>query len=164
MSNKSALLILGLALIVGLSSCGIFRKNNPSPTYLYSELNNLWVEKKAYYPNDTIRLNFSTKHPDELGLMDPDGNFYYLVYGPQVKTITNGQPIMTVAQFRPITFLEIIPSNTKANPHNVEFSGNINPFTKSGEYIFLLSQNLSTDAIGPAESVTIQYIHQQARP
>ncbi len=122
------------------------------------------MEKKSYHQDDTIRLNLSTTHPDELGLVDPDGNFFYLVYGPQVETITNGKPIMTVAQFRPITFIEIVPSTFKANPHNVRYSGNIKPFTQSGEYTFMISQNLSTDAMGAAETLKFLYMHEKKGP
>lgn len=157
--------LLPLLLFITLlsSSCSSKLFSNKKKAYQYSELKNMWVENKEYFLGDTIRLFFSENHPGELGSKTPDGSFFYLVYMPSLSTTPGVKPIMSYQHFKKTNMLELIPGVTKANPHDVRYNSNKPLFTKSGTYTIFLGENLSTDAIGPAESIHIRYTHEKRK-
>jgi hypothetical protein len=159
--KKISILLFAFTLLSGCSK-SIFNRNKQ--TLLYSELRNMWIEKQEYFLGDTIRLYFKENHPGELGVKTPSDNFFYLIYTPTLSTIPGVKSMLPHHHFKKVNILEIIPATTKANPHDTRFTGNQLIFTESGIYTFLLSENLSTDAFGPAETLTLRYNHTHRKP
>lgn len=164
MSRKNLVLI---ALAIGVLTMACNRKmssRSSKNTMVYSELKNMWVDQGPYYKGESIKVFFADGHPEELGIKNPNGDFFYLVYIPGLKTIPNASPLVSQTKFKQLKEVELVAGVTRANPHNVKYKGNQPVFTKSGTYTLLLSKNLSTDAAGPAETIKIEYIHQKRPP
>lgn len=162
-SKKIALLALAIAMLTMACNRKMSSKST-GKTMIYSELKNMWVEKGPYYKGESIKVFFADGHPEELGIKNPDGDFYYLVYISGLETIPNASPLISQTKFKQLKEIELIAGVTRANPHNIKYKGNQPIFTKSGNYTLLLSKNLSTDAAGPAETIKIEYVHKSRPP
>lgn len=162
-SKKMALLALSIAMLTMACNRKMSSKS-AGKTMIYSELKNMWVDKGPYYKGESIQVFFADGHPEELGIKNPDGDFYYLVYIPGLETIPNASPLVSQTKFKQVKEIELIAGVTRANPHNIKYKGNQPIFTKSGNYTLLLSKNLSTDAAGPAETIQIEYVHKPRPP
>jgi hypothetical protein len=156
-----------LLTVIFISASACSQKLNRSKTgvsFSYSEYKNMWMIGKDYYEGDTILINFAKEHPAELGIKNPDGDFFYLVYHPEIPTIKNGKPVYSFKEFKTVETLKMDPSIFKANPHDLQFNGNIRVFVKPGEYELFLGDNLSTDDGTPKEKLKIQFKGKRTKP
>ncbi|MEY3194099.1 MAG: hypothetical protein RIQ78_195 [Bacteroidota bacterium] len=122
----------------------------------------VWVEKGDCYMDETIELNFSQPHANTLGVMDPDGNFFYLVF-PAECTMGNLKPLVSSEGFSSLTALSICPATLKADPYIYGVLENQPVFTKSGVYRFILGDNLHVDDESALNIVSVVYKHDTHR-
>jgi hypothetical protein len=118
----------------------------------------IWVENKQAFLGDTILLRFQKKHPEFLGVIDPDGKFFYLVF-PASESIDKLKPLVDSKVFLRLDRLEIPTAHLKADPYEYGVVENQAVFTKSGAYDFILGDNLHTDDPTAVYRVKVRYKH-----
>ena len=120
----------------------------------------MWVEDRTtFYKGETIELHFRMPHAQYLGVMDPSGHFFYLVY-PSEDAQGDLHPVVTSADFMQMTDFKIVTNWCFADPYTYGVSQNKPVFTQSGKYIFILGENLHVDDPNELERVEIDYLHQ----
>ena len=169
-------------LLIGLSSITVFLASSPKlgklPTAVEIhpvEVNviaatvptaKIWVESPAvFYKNETIELRFAAPNAPFLGVVDPSGHFFYLVY-PKEQATGSLKPLVDSAHFIEMSSLKINTSTFKADPYTYGVSKNQPVFTKSGKYTFILGENLHVDDPELLDQLVIEYIHasRQSKP
>ena len=104
----------------------------------------MWAQTAPVYKGEKFDLSFETPHPMYLGAIDPDGNFFYVIFPVEpgqgkLKPLTDG------VQFAKQTSLTINTAMLKADPYVYGILENQPVFTKSGTYRFILGETLHTD-------------------
>ncbi len=122
----------------------------------------MWVENEQAFMGETILLRFQTPHPQFLGVVDPDGKFFYIVF-PAAQSMGNLTPLVDSKAFVRLDRLEISTTQLKADPYKYGVTENQPVFTKSGAYAFILGDNLHTDDPTTMHRVKVKYKH-TARP
>lgn len=122
----------------------------------------MWVENEQAFLGETILLRFQTPHPQFLGVVDPDGKFFYIVF-PAASAVGNLTPLVDSKAFVRLDRLEISTAQLKADPYKYGVTENQPVFTKSGAYAFILGDNLHTDDPTTMHRVKVKYKH-TARP
>lgn len=133
--------------------------NAPLPT---TRAPKMWVENEQAFLGETILLRFQTPHPQFLGVVDPDGKFFYIVF-PAASAVGNLTPLVDSKAFVRLDRLEISTAQLKADPYKYGVTENQPVFTKSGAYAFILGDNLHTDDPTTMHRVKVKYKH-VARP
>lgn len=122
----------------------------------------MWANSSDLYKNETLQLHFSLPHPQFLGVIDPDGHFYYVVF-PAENGVGELQPFVSSERFENLKTLKITTSTFKADPYIYGVLENQPVFTKSGTYRFLLGDNLHVDDESTITVLNVKYTH-AARP
>lgn len=122
----------------------------------------MWTNSAVVYKGETLRLHFSTPHPRYLGVIDPDGHFYYVVF-PEENSSGKLKPLMDSERFGKVKSLKINTSSFKADPYTFGVLENKKVFTKSGAYRFVLGDNLHVDDTDAVTVLKVRYKH-SARP
>jgi hypothetical protein len=122
----------------------------------------MWADQSTVYKDESLTLLFSTPHDSRLGVIDPDGNFFYVVY-PTDAASGALQPLMDSRKFEWINCLKITTKYFKADPYTYGVYENRAVFTKSGTYRFILGDNLHTDDETLVTFLNIEYRH-ETRP
>ncbi|HMX41405.1 MAG TPA: hypothetical protein PK971_12700 [Saprospiraceae bacterium] len=122
----------------------------------------MWIEKPTLYQGETLQLHFRTPNAPYLGVVDPKGKFYYVVF-PTDQAVGKLQPLVSSQQFRNLSVLSISLADFKADPYTHGVYENQPVFTQSGTYTFILGENLHTDQSSTLHKVSVQY-HHQPRP
>lgn len=117
-----------------------------------------WTEKEVYYRNDAIELHFAVPHAANLGVIDPDGKFFYLVF-PDEFANDGLRPVMDSEIFPQMGALTIYPATLKADPYTYGVLENQRVFTKSGTYRFILGDDLHVDNESSLNIISIKYRH-----
>lgn len=120
----------------------------------------LWVEKNDCFKDESFVLHFASPHAATLGVIDPDGKFFYLVF-PADKAIGNLKPLIASEQFVNLNALNITPALLSADPYTYGVLENQPVFTKSGTYRFVLGDNLHVDDDSNLHVVRIKYVHKK---
>ena len=159
-------LILALP-AVGLLFTGltIFPKtphNSPScaPEAQKQERPALWIDKSECFKDETFELHFVLPHATTLGMIDPDGHFFYLVF-PAECTSGKLTPLVSSEAFTQMRSLTICPATLKADPYQYGVLENQPVFTKSGVYRFILGENLHVDDESALNVVSVRYKHKK---
>lgn len=118
----------------------------------------VWTEKQVYYRNDAIELHFSLPHAANLGILDPDGRFFYLVF-PNEFVCGDLRPFMDSNLFSQTGVLTLFPASLKADPYTYGVLENQRVFTKSGTYRFILGDDLHVDDESSLTIHSIRYKH-----
>ncbi len=118
----------------------------------------MWTDNISLFRGETLRLHFATPHGSYLGVIDPDGHFFYVVF-PAEQGVGKLTPFVTSEQFVSLDELLIPTSTFKADPYTDGVLENKRVFTKSGVYRFLLGDNLHTDDTQFLDVVKIRYRH-----
>lgn len=130
----------------------------PIPKFQNS-IKKFWLEASpVFYRNETIDLHFAAPNAPFLGVVDPSGHFFYLVY--PIESATGGlKPVVESDLFIEMTSLKINTRSFKADPYQYGVSTNQPVFTKSGKYTFILGENLHVDNPDELAQVVVEYIH-----
>jgi len=122
----------------------------------------MWTKAATLYKNETIELQFAAPNAAYLGVVDPKGHFFYVVFP---KETAEGQlkPLVDSKRFVPMTSLPINTGTLKADPYIYGVYENQPVFTQSGTYTFILGDNLHVDDPELVHKLTVKYVH-KARP
>ena len=114
------------------------------------------LDKKECFKDESFELLFQTPHAGSLGVIDPDGKFFYLVF-PEACTVGELKPLVSSEQFVALSRLRIAPASLKADPYIFGVDENRPVFTKSGTYRFILGDDLHVDDESMVSIVSIRY-------
>ncbi len=117
----------------------------------------IWTDATVIYKGDSFSLHFRTPNAPYLGVVDPKGRFFYIVF-PQESALGDLKPLVDSKHFAQMQTLKI-GTALKADPYTYGVYENQPVFTCSGTYTFLLGENLHIDDPAFLSKVTIQYIH-----
>jgi hypothetical protein len=122
----------------------------------------IWASKKLLYKGETLALQFAAPNPNFLGVVDPSGHFFYVVF-PLDAAVGKLKPFIDSEQFASVSNLKLNTRTFKADPYQYGVYTNQRVFTKSGTYTFIMGENLHVDDPEFVEKVEIQYVH-ESRP
>ncbi len=131
----------------------------PAPPALTAKM---WVKKSTLYQGETLELHFQAPNAPYLGVIDPTGHFFYIVF-PAEASVGKLKPLVDSQKFEPLSLLSISLTDFKADPYTYGVYENQAVFTQSGTFTFLLGDNLHTEEVTGIETLTVQY-HHQPRP
>jgi hypothetical protein len=131
----------------------------PAATHTATPL--MWTSQKNLYKGDILELHFAQPHPEYLGVIHPDGRFFYVIY-PKETSVGNLYPLMDSQVFSQLSSISIETAHLSADPYTYGVFENQPVFTKSGVYRFILGSNLHVDDERSIDIVKIQYQHQAA--
>ena len=122
----------------------------------------MWTKTATLYKNETFELRFAAPNAPYLGVIDPTGHFFYVVFP---KEAAEGQlkPLVDSKRFVTMTSLSINTGTLQADPYIYGVYENQPVFTQSGTYTFILGANLHVDDPALVHKVTVKYVH-KARP
>jgi hypothetical protein len=118
----------------------------------------MWSKQKTVYQGDYIELQFAPQHAGYLGVLAPDGRFFYLIY-PLESSVGALTPIMDSRDFIQKTSLVLSTGTLRADPYTHGVLENQPVFTQSGTYRFILGENLHTDDETALDIVKVRYEH-----
>lgn len=116
----------------------------------------MWTEKEYLYKGESFQLHFDLPHAQYLGVVDPDGKFFYVVF-PAENAIGKLTPLVTSEQFVSIKTLKIQTQTFKADPYIYGVMENQPVFQKSGVYRVILGEDLHTDDESSLAIIRIHY-------
>jgi len=110
------------------------------------------------YKNESFHLRFAAPNAPYLGVVDPEGHFFYLVFPAEM---TEGQltPLVDSKTFASTKAITIHTGTLKADPYIYGVYENQRVFTQSGTYTFILGANLHVDDPMLVEKVAVKYVH-----
>lgn len=118
--------------------------------------------EKTVYRGESLNLEFAAPNPPFLGVVDPSGHFFYVVF-PSEAAVGQLKPFVDSEKFTSLSSLEIDTRSFSADPYTYGVYTNQPVFTKSGTYTFIMGENLHIDDPAFVDKVEIQYVH-QSRP
>ncbi len=118
----------------------------------------VWTDATTVYQNESFALHFTTPNAPYLGVVDPKGRFFYLVF-PKETAEGNLTPLVDSERFVHISQLQINTARLKADPYTYGVYENQPVFTCSGTYTFILGENLHVDDPSLLSTTQIKYIH-----
>jgi len=118
----------------------------------------MWTCNTVLYLNETIVLRFEPPNPPFLGIIDPQGHFFYLVF-PAEDVIGNLMPFIESKCFESLRELQINTTTLHGDPYTYGVYDTQLVFTQSGVYTFIMGGNLHVDSFYLLENVKIKYIH-----
>ncbi len=122
----------------------------------------IWADNALLYRGEVLKIHFDTPHPRYLGVSDPDGHFFYVVF-PADENAGNLQPLVNSRDFISLNSLSIRTSTFTADPYTYGVLENQPVFTKTGTYRFVLGENLHMDDESTLGILKVDYRH-TARP
>ncbi len=151
--------VCGLALA---GSLGKFPLNNPvlPPISAQTDLAspNLWTYSDTLYQGDALDLYFNTPHGACMGVVNPSGQFFYVIY-PRTSAVGKLAPLMDAGAFTGCARLRVSTLKLKADPYTYGVYENQPVFTQSGRYRILIGDNLHIDDPALLQTLDVQYIH-----
>lgn len=161
---KIIFLLSAFAWLFTTNLCLPLASSVPSiPAVRNRDLPGMWVRNKETYSGQTIQLRFKAPHASFLGVIDPDGSFFYLVY-PSSESTEGLKPLIDSKAFVILDHLDIQTNTLKADPYKYGVMENQSVFTKSGTYTFIMGDNLHTDdPAAPIDRVEVVYKHTSKR-
>ncbi|MBL7775743.1 MAG: hypothetical protein JNK89_07045 [Saprospiraceae bacterium] len=122
----------------------------------------MWAKKTTLYKGETLELEFAAPNAPFLGVVDPSGHFFYIVF-PADAAVGALRPLVDSEHFAGLKQLRINTRSLKADPYIYGVYQNQRVFTQSGTYTFILGENLHIDDPEFVDKVSVQYFH-TARP
>jgi hypothetical protein len=123
-----------------------------------SKTSKMWAENATLYKGETFELHFTAPNAPYLGVVDPQGHFFYVVY-PRETAVGKLKPLVESKRFVSLNTLKVNTGTLKADPYTYGVYTNQPVFTQSGTYTFILGENLHVDDPDFLDKVTIQYVH-----
>jgi hypothetical protein len=118
----------------------------------------MWTEKEYLYKGESFDLHFDLPHAQYLGVVDPDGKFFYVVF-PAANAVGKLTPLVTSEKFISLKTLKINTQTFKADPYIYGVMENQPVFNKSGNYRVVLGEDLHTDDESSLTIIHIQYVN-----
>ena len=118
----------------------------------------MWSDRKQLYKGEVLTLHFKVPHAAYLGVINPDGKFFYVVFS-EASTSGNLMPYVPSEQFPSIATLKIKTTTFTADPYTYGVDENQPVFTKSGKYRFVLADNLHVDDEKGIQVLDVVYHH-----
>ena len=118
----------------------------------------MWAENTTLYKGETFELHFTAPNAPFLGVVDPQGHFFYVVF-PRETAVGKLKPLVDSKQFASMKALKINTGTLKADPYTFGVYTNQPVFTQSGTYTFIHGENLHVDDPDFVDKVTVQYVH-----
>ncbi len=118
----------------------------------------MWTNTATLYKGETLVLHFKTPNASCLGVVDPKGHFFYLVF-PAEYTVGALTPLVESKQFLNLKTLNINTSLLQADPYTDGVYTNQPVFTQSGTYTFILGENLHVDDPDLLDQAPVRYVH-----
>ena len=143
-------------------SAAVSQPIGPEPALVESTHPKMWAADKTIYKDETLVLHFSAPNPTFMGVVNPDGKFFYVIF-PKASAMGKLQPFVSSEAFAKMEVLNIPTGTFTADPYIYGVFENQPVFTKSGTYRFILGEDLHTDDPSTVYSLSIQY-HHTARP
>ncbi len=131
---------------------------SPAPPAPLEQTLKIWTDVTTVYQNESFALHFTTPNAPYLGVVDPKGRFFYLVF-PKETAEGNLTPLVDSERFIHISRLQINTARLKADPYTYGVYENQPVFTCSGTYTFILGENLHVDDPSLLSSAQVKYIH-----
>lgn len=122
----------------------------------------MWSDSPLLFKGEDLTLHFKTPHPQYLGVIDPDGHFFYVVF-PKENSAGKLKPLLDSKLFETMKTLTISTEKFSADPYTYGVLENKPVFTKSGTYRFLLGDNLHVDDENALTILKVNY-HHMVRP
>jgi len=122
----------------------------------------MWARKTTLHKGETLTLQFAGSNPPFLGVVDPSGHFFYVVF-PLDAAVGKLKPLVDSERFASVRSLKINTRTFKADPYRYGVYANQRVFTRSGTYTFIMGENLHVDDPAFVEKVEIHYVH-ESRP
>jgi len=116
----------------------------------------MWASATTLYKNESFNLRFAAPNAPYLGVVDPAGHFFYLVF-PSETAEGELKPLVDSKAFSTLNSLTIHTGALKADPYIYGVYENQRVFTQSGTYTFILGANLHVDDPALVQKVTIKY-------
>lgn len=163
MKKNLIVCIAALALIL-VGSWKIFHPslvaapNSVINVHAYPNNPKIWVCSTTFYANETLILHFKPPNAPFLGVIDPQGHFFYLVF-PAESAVGSLKPFVGSACFENLRALELNTESLQADPYTYGVYANQYVFTVSGAYTFIMGENLHVDNPGLLSKVVVNYIH-----
>lgn len=118
----------------------------------------IWTDNASLYQGEVLKIHFETPHPQYLGVTDPDGHFFYVVF-PAEENNGKLKPLVNSRDFIGLNTLSIRTSTFTADPYTYGVLENQPVFTKSGTYRFVLGDNLHVDDESSLGVLKVVYRH-----
>ncbi len=142
-------------LVVGATSMRL--PHYPDPTRP-GKPSAMWSDRKQLFRGDVLTLHFKVPHAACLGVINPDGKFFYVVF-PEASASGNLLPYVPSEQFPSIASLKIKTTSFTADPYTYGVEENQPVFTKSGRYRFVLADNLHVHDENSVHTLDVEYHH-----
>ena len=118
----------------------------------------IWTCNTTLYKSETLVLQFNPPNPPFLGVIDPGGHFFYLVF-PHELTEETLMPFIESNCFLNLKSMEINTETIQADPYTYGVYVNQPVFIKSGSYTFIMGDNLHIDNPVFLKNVAVVYKH-----
>ncbi|MBU6339919.1 MAG: hypothetical protein KGS48_00370 [Bacteroidetes bacterium] len=141
--------VAGIAQVV---PAAVFLASNTRP--------HMWTNQHSISKGEGFDLHFRAPNPDYLGVLDPRGKFFYLVY-PSAAVVGDLQPLVASKDFIQLTKLHINTRTLSGDPYEYGVYENQPVFTRSGVYRFVLGENLHVDTEEGLCILKIRYSHKR---
>lgn len=116
----------------------------------------MWTEKEYVYKGESFDLHFDLPHASYLGVVDPDGKFFYVVF-PAENAVGKLTPLVTSEQFASMKSLKVNLQTFKADPYIYGVMENQPVFQKTGVYRIVLGEDLHADDESALTIIRIHY-------
>jgi len=116
----------------------------------------MWAQTAPIHKGERFDLSFETPHAAYLGVIDPSGKFYYVIF-PAADGQGNLKPLVDGTQFTRQQSVTINTATLRADPYTYGVTENQPVFTKSGTYRFILGETLHTDDEATVSIVRVVY-------
>jgi hypothetical protein len=117
----------------------------------------MWTCNSTLYKNEVLVLHFAPPNPLFLGIIDPSGHFFYIVF-PREHAVGELTPFIESVCFAHAKTLVINTGTLHADPYTYDVYTNQPVFTKSGTYTFIMGDNLHVDNPNLLEKLIVRYV------
>jgi hypothetical protein len=116
----------------------------------------MWAQTAPIHKGEKFDLSFETPHAAYLGVIDPSGKFFYVIF-PSAESQGKLTPLVDGMEFTNQQSITINTATLKADPYTYGVIETQPVFTKSGTYRFILGETLHTDDESTVSIVRVVY-------
>ena len=116
----------------------------------------MWAQTASVHKGEKFDLSFETPHAAYLGVIDPSGKFFYIIF-PAEPGQGQLKPLVDGSRFTTQSSITINTLTLKADPYTYGVIENQPVFTQSGTYRFILGETLHTDDESSVSIVRVVY-------